>query len=389
MENLRHINKQAHVDPEIIDLIEAYAALRLYHNKDILFYPETVDHLKLNDLLQKNSHLDPRILYFLSAYFNAMESRGLTCLISKIHLAHTLDTSVNQLNWLSGNTQAHYHSFEIRKNTGGKRIILAPKFRLKKIQRSFLDRILVKIQLNDHAEGFRKKRSILTNAERHVGKKIVIKMDIKDFFPSITFERVSGLFTALGYPRRLSRLMARLVTHQGKLPTGAPTSPAISNILCTKLDRRLSRLGINLNYHYSRYADDMTISSNYDTAVHTIPFFRKIIQEEGFELNESKLRVLRNGGRQKVAGIVVNQKPNIARNDLKKIRAILFNCRYKNPLEEIEKWARMEKGGKGKNVCSLGRFRSSMQGKINYIKMVNPEAGKKLENQLNKIDELV
>ncbi|MCD4719839.1 MAG: reverse transcriptase family protein [Desulfobacula sp.] len=388
LKNLRLINQRANVDPEIIDLIEAYARLRLDYDKEICFYSNKTssDKLELNKMLAKNRHLDPRCLFFLKAYFIAMKNKGLTCLINSAHLAHLLNVSIDHLIWLSNDKSNQYTRFHIKKSSGAKREILAPKPKLKIVQRQILDNILQKIQLNSHAEGFRKKRSILTNAKRHIGKKVVIKMDVKNFFPSITFKRVLGLFIALGYPHQVSMTLTKLMTHDGKLPTGAPTSPAISNILSTKLDKRFANLGEKTDFDYSRYADDISISSNNRNITRMIPFFKKIVQEEGFEINEAKMRILRNGGRQKIAGIVVNQKLNIEKREIKKIRAVLFNCRNKDINQEIKKWAQKEKGLKASLFYTIDEFKSSMLGKINFIKMVNPQTGQNLLDQLNDLN---
>ncbi|MFH2093393.1 MAG: retron St85 family RNA-directed DNA polymerase [Pseudomonadota bacterium] len=388
LKNLRSVNQKANVDPDIVDLIEAYSRLKLNSNQEFQFYPERTDQyqLELNEVLKKNTHLDPKVLYFLQSYFNAVEGRGLVCLLSLKHLAHVLDVSVNHLNRLASDNVRHYTTFDIKKNNGNKRKIFAPKSYLKIVQRKILDNILEKVKINSHAEGFRKRRSILTNAQRHIGKTMVIKMDLKDFFPSITFKRISGLFKALGYPNEVAMTLTKLVTHQGVLPTGAPTSPVISNILSTKLDKRLSLLGKKKDFDYSRYADDMTFSSNNTDLKMLIPFLKKIINDEGFEVNESKTRILRNSGRQKIAGIVVNEKINIEKKEIKKIRAILHNCRNKDMEIEIKKWAEKEKGLKNFQMCLAEQFKSSMCGKLNYIKMVNPKAGQTLLDQFYALE---
>jgi retron-type reverse transcriptase len=256
---------------------------------------------------------------------------------------------------------------------------------LKGVQRKILDDLLQRVGLNSHAEGFRKRRSILTNAGRHIGKKVVIKMDVKDFFPSITFKRILGMFIALGYPRQVSLLLTRLVTHNGRLPIGAPTSPAIANIVSTRLDKRFSRLGDKMGFDYSRYADDITVSSNNRGINKMIPFFKEIIREEGFEINETKMRVLRNAGRQKITGIVVNEKPNIDKKEIKKLRAVIYNCHHKDIKHEVKKWAKKEKSLNNPSDYTLNEFKSSLLGKINFVKMVNPKIGNRLLEQLGQL----
>lgn len=387
VKNLRLINQRAEVEPEIVDLIEAYAKLRLDQGKEIRFYGNRIriKDKELHEFLDKNRHLDHRILNFLASYFLEMQKRRFRCVFTSSHLAHFLKISTKKLNWLTNDRVKHYTCFNIKKRDGSKREIFAPRSYLKGVQRKILDDLLQRVGLNSHAEGFRKKRSILTNSRRHIGKKVVIKMDLKDFFPSITFKRVLGMFISLGYPRKVSLLLAKLVTHNGRLPIGAPTSPAIANIVSTRLDKRLSRLGDKMGFDYSRYADDLTISSNNKSINNMIPFFKEIVREEGFEINEAKMRILRNAGRQKITGIVVNEKPNIDKKEIKKLRAVIYNCHHKDIKQEVKKWAEKKKNLDNPYAYTLSEFKSSLLGKINFVKMVNPEAGKKLFEQLGPL----
>lgn len=385
IENLRRINQRAGVEPEIIDLIEAYARLRLDEDKEIRFWGNRIgiNDKELEGFLHKNRHLDQRVLNFLASYFLEMKRRGLRCVFTPFHLAHLLKISIERLHWMANDKRNHYTSFPVKKRDGGVREIFAPKPYLKGVQRQILDDLLHRVRLNSHAEGFRRKRSVLTNAKRHIGKKVVIKMDVKDFFPSITFERVLGMFISLGYPRQVSLLLTRLVTHNGRLPIGAPTSPAISNIVCRRLDKRFSGLGEKAGFDYSRYADDITISSNNKGVNRMIPFFKEIMSEEGFETNETKLRILRSGGRQKITGIVVNKKPNLDKKEIRKLRAVLYNCGHRDLRQEVKRWAENEKGLNNPRSYSLREFRSSLRGKIHFVRMVNPEIGNRLLEQLD------
>ena len=385
LENLRRINQRAGVEPEIIDLIEAYANLRLDEDKEIRFWGNRIEinDKELQGFLHKNPHLDQRVLNFLASYFLEMKRRGLRCIFTPSHLAHLLEISLKRLHWLADDKRSHYTCFSVKKRGGGVREVFAPKPNLKAVQRQILDDLLHRVRLNSHAEGFRKRRSILTNAKRHVGKKVVIKMDVKDFFPSITFERVLGMFVSLGYPRQVAVLLTRLVTHNGKLPIGAPTSPAISNIVSRRLDRRFSRLGEKAGFDYSRYADDITISSNNKGVNRMIPFFKEILREEGFEANEAKMRILRSGGRQKITGIVVNKKPNLDKHEIRKLRAVIYNCSHKDLRQEAKRWAENEKGLTNPSSYGLREFRSSLKGKVNFVRMVNPETGKRLIEALD------
>lgn len=383
LRNLRVVNQRAGVDPEVIDLLVAYAGMRLENGGEVNFFQEGLEertsrHPYLLKFLQANNAIDPRALNFLSSYFLEMKKRGIPCLFSRQHLASTLKISSAAMDDLAANSYKYYTRFFTAKKSGDQREILAPKAELKMVQRNILDLVLSQVPLNNHAEGFRKNRSIVTNAERHTEKKVLVKMDIKDFFPSTKAKRVFGMFISLGYPEGVAGTLTNLTTFKGRLATGAPTSPAISNILCRRLDKRLSRLGEKCDFSYSRYADDLTISSNNPKVVGMVPFFKEIIAGEGYELNEKKLRIMRSGGRQKVTGVVVNQKPNIDRNEIRKLRAVVYNCSHKEIHTEILKWAKTEKNHPMPELYTLDTFKRSVSAKINFVKMVNPKVGQKL-----------
>ncbi len=388
LENLVEVNMRAGVAPDIIDLLESYARLRLRKKQSIDFYsltrPVDKKDALLASFLEKNSSLDQRAKNFIVAYYQEMKEQNLLCILNNSHLAHLLQTPLEDLYFFAKVPNKNYQIFSISKSNGNQRQIQAPHQRLKQVQRKILDQILHNVPLNNHAEGFRPKRSVLTNATRHVAKKIVLKLDIKEFFPTIGYRRVRGMFQYLGYPRQVSTLLSSLTTYKKMLPTGAPTSPAIANIICKKLDSRLVNLGRKTGFSYSRYADDMTISGNEELVVKMIPFFKEIIVDEGFAINEAKLKIMRSGRRQAVTGVVVNQHPNICKPDRKVMRAILHNCRHGNILHQKEKWAKEQKGAAPFSY-SVTDFKRSLLAKIHYIKMINQPAGEKLLTSFHSI----
>lgn len=176
----------------------------------------------------------------------------------------------------------NYYSFTIQKKTGEERIISAPRFDIKTAQKWILQNILEKLEANNAAHGFCQNRSIVTNAKPHVGADIVVKIDLQNFFESISYKRVQQLFLGFGYSEIAARIFALICTKvtterrqiKGKnkyktvrdrhLPQGAPTSPAISNLICDRLDRRLAKMAQNLDFIYTRYADDLTFSTSGD-----------------------------------------------------------------------------------------------------------------------------
>jgi retron-type reverse transcriptase len=265
---------------------------------------------------------------------------------TEAEVARALGLTVKQLRYHAIHRDAsriyHYVTFTIPKRSGGRRQILAPKKKLKAIQRKLL-RLLVKdLPLSDHAHGFREGRSIRDNAVAHVGRAVVLRLDLVDFFPSVTFGRVRGLFVALGYSYPVAATLAALVTESVRQPVdiegvlyhvpvghrhcvqGAPTSPGICNAIACKLDHRLAGLARSAGFAYSRYADDLTFSGDDpDRVPWLLRRAREIVGEEGFQVNEKKTHVARKGARQRVTGVTVNEVAGLSRSERRRLRALL------------------------------------------------------------------
>ncbi len=301
-----------------------------------------------------------------------------------------------QLGWLllaTDEDNGPYHRYTIPKATGGLREICAPKSQLRWVQRKILDEILNKVPTHDAAHGFVRGRSTVTNAAVHQHAQVIVKFDLSDFFPTMTFFRVLGLFTSLGYhagnarfatsgnSRRVAPVLARLCCHtpqaanwrEARLPQGAPTSPAISNLICRTLDARLQGLATRCQGRYTRYADDLTFSfTHQDVDLGRLRWWvDQICHQEGFLVNQQKFRVIRAHQRQMVTGIVVNDTLRIPRPERRRFRAILHNCR----VHGIESQAR-----------GRSNFRGYLRGFAAYIHMVHPEEGIKL---LQEVEELL
>jgi retron-type reverse transcriptase len=311
-------------------------------------------------------------------------------------LAKAMGISMAELRFLAYtrpvSTVHHYKRFDIAKKTGGTRLISAPMPRMKRAQYWVLENILAKIDLPDMAHGFVTSRSIVTNAQPHIGARLVINLDLKDFFPTITFPRIKGLFLAFGYSEQVATIFGLLcsepdtdhvqldgtayfVGHGPRfLPQGAPTSPAISNILCCRLDRRLAGMAAKLGFNYTRYADDLTYSCTADGHERLQKLLwrtRQIVTAEGFALNAAKTRIMHRGRRQEVTGIVVNRKLSIDRRTLKRFRALLFQIDKDGP--EGKTW------GRGGNIFE------TIQGYAHFIHMVDPAKGKTYLAKVNGI----
>jgi len=323
-----------------------------------------------------------------------LKKQGLPNFKDAAALAKAMDITVNELRFLAFSRKTspvhHYNRFYIAKKSGGQRLISAPMGRLKKAQNWILENILNKVELHDAAHGFVPERSIVTNAEPHVGADIVVNVDLQNFFPTLTYRRVWGCFKALGYSPALSSIFSLLCTEsevqeveidgrtwfirQGErfLPQGAPSSPALTNIICRRTDKRVTGLAEKLGFTYTRYADDMTFSAEKGAKPgNLLNALRSILHQEGFTIHPDKTRIFHKGRRQEVTGIVVNEKLNINRKTLKRFRATLF---------QIEK-----DGPEGKEWGNGGDLLDAIHGYANFVNMVNPEKGAPLVERVNDI----
>lgn len=244
----------------------------------------------------------------------------------------------------------NYYRFDIPKKSGGTRHIAAPKTQLKAAQRRILEQILQKVEISDLSHGFVKSRSILTGAKvHHTGPDLLINIDLENFFPTITFERVRGLYQSFGYSGYIASLLAMICTYcermplkiKGEtkyiktsdriLPQGSPASPMITNIICKNLDKRLNGLCEKLRITYTRYADDMSFSYMGDTDSFAIGSFlnsvNHIIEAEGFHMKKEKTHILRKNNRQYITGIVINNEEiGVPRKWVKTLKASIHNA---------------------------------------------------------------
>lgn len=241
----------------------------------------------------------------------------------------SLETSELELKKFVYRSDRFYRKLSQPKKNGGIRSICAPSDDLKAMQRRISKVLLSRLQPHDACTGFRKGRSIVTNSTPHVDKDFVLNIDIKDFFPSIAMPRVIGLFRTLGFDQHASHALAKIVTFEGKLPQGAPSSPEVANLVCRTLDKRISGFCAPRGFSYTRYCDDITISGAGDGS-EIMSVLSRIIREEGFTVNDTKTRVRSRNQRQMVTGVVVNSWANLPREERKRMRAI-FKQADQNP----------------------------------------------------------
>jgi hypothetical protein len=333
-------------------------------------------------------------------------------LTSPHQVAEWLRLTPGQLDWYSGryllresgaDTGHPRYTYEWRRKRSGWRLLEKPVFCLKEIQRRLLREILVNVPPHEAVHSYRPGHSVAEFVRPHAGKRVVIRMDLCDFFPSVRPSRVHAIFTTLGYPRRVARLLTGLCVNAAAedlfagdkllqllpaerfrlrhiygrphLPQGAPTSPMLSNLCAFRLDVRLAALAKAVGADYTRYADDLAFSGGDDLAA----AFRRfrvavgvVALEEGFEVNTRKTRLMRRGVRQHVAGLSVNAHPNVGRPDYDRLKAILHNCVRHGPRSQVR--------------GAMGDFRASLSGKVQFVRMINPQRGAKLQTLLEQID---
>lgn len=308
-------------------------------------------------------------------YATKLIDSGLPVLFDNRHLALALGIAPFDFGKLLYSIDEYcYHKVEIPKKKGGVRVLDIPSVELKYIQRWILDNILDKIHISTYANGFIKNKSILTNAQLHVNSECVINIDLKDFFPSISFKQVFGIFRYYGYTKELSYTLSKLCTYQGTLPQGSPASPAITNILCLKLDKRLGELGKSFQASYSRYADDITFSGKKAIA-HLLPAAMGIIRDEHFSVNLEKTHIAYSHQRQEVTGLIVNGKQvRISQKYKRKLRQEIYYCKkygVRNHLEYIDDHHAF--------------YKEHLYGQAYFINMVEPILGKELLELLDSI----
>ena len=230
-----------------------------------------------------------------------------------------------------------YRKFIIPKKCGGERIICAPSSGIQYYQRNLADLLSELYEKKAPVHGFVTQRSIKTNAAVHCNKKWVVNIDLHNFFPTIHFGRVRGVFMSapFGFNQITATTLAQICCHKGSLPQGAPSSPIVSNFVCRRLDNELQAFAIRHKLLYTRYADDITFSTNLteipealgttdsDHLLFLSDELRKIILQNGFQINEAKVRYACRDNRQDVTGLIVNKKVNIKRTYIRKIRAML------------------------------------------------------------------
>lgn len=356
---------------------------------------EAIDRRKREDIIHLGLGVSGK-LNDRRSHVEKLQTAGLPVLSGPADVALALGLDVGQLRWLCFHDDAsrvsHYRQFTVPKRSGGRRVLAAPLPHLKKAQRWVFDNILRKLEVEEPAHGFVRGRSTVTNAKPHVGRDLVINLDLEGYFPSVTFPRVRGFLEHLGYSPAAATILALLCTEcprrpmryggqryhvaigERSLPQGACTSPALANQVTKKLDRRLAGLCRSHGWRYTRYADDMSLSApkgKREEVGRLLGAVRRIVEDEGFVLNDAKRRIQRCGGQQLVTGVIVNDKLGLPRKEVRQLRAILHNAR--------------KTGLEAQNRDGRRHFRAWLRGKLAYLAMVDRDKGRAMLAELEKL----
>lgn len=357
----------------------------------------------------------PRVIRWLSVPEKMNSPRWPVLPLDTIDdLERWLHLPPSQLEWLADERRylthradaalGHYHRRWLRKRSGGHRLVEAPKPELKLVQKKILREILEQIPAHPTAHGFVRGRSPISHAQLHVGKRVLLRLDLQNFFGTVTFARVRQLFATAGYGRSVSRCLAALCTtsvpgpeiHRiprptgpsdlpaftrlrrdattRHLPQGAPSSPALANCIAFHLDTRLAAAAVYAGATYSRYADDLAFSWDRDPGrgvERFVTLVATIATEEGFAVQHHKTRVMRPNQRQELAGVVVNQRLNPRRADLERLEAVLTNCVRLGPASQ--------------NRDGVPDFRAHLLGRIGWVQALAPEKAAPLRALFERI----
>lgn len=281
-------------------------------------------------------------------------------------LEQDLGISAKTLYAVSNNLSKHYRKAKLPKKSGGFRNLSVPDEVLKSIQKQIAEVLLIHSPTSRYAKAYRFGSSTLRNAKHHVGKQVVLKLDILHFFDSIRYSTVKDkVFPEEIYAEPLRILLTMLCYYKDALPQGAPSSPTITNIILYEFDGQMGQWCRDRGIAYTRYCDDMTFSGDFEPS-EVIGYVRLELKKMGFLLNEQKTRIQRPGQQQTVTGIVVNEKLSIPADYRRKLRQELYYCKKFGIQEHLQKF--------GLEIPE-DTYRMQLLGKVNYVLQVHPDDG--------------
>lgn len=292
-----------------------------------------------------------------------LKDKNLPIIFEIEHLSYLVNINIEILNKMIFSNKSFYQEFKIpKRNKGEFREIHAPYPSLKCVQDWIYNNILQYAKIHYNAHGYVKNKSIKTNAKKHLNKKELFKIDLKDFFPTIKIPRIIEQFKRLGYSKNMSLCLATLCCQNDYLTQGSPTSPALSNLVAYKLDKRLTTLAKRNNLVYTRYVDDIAISG--DDIHHFLQkLICEIIEEEGFIVNYEKTYLNKeNSNKRLLTGIIIkDDKLTIPRETKRKLKQEIYY---------------ISKFGIKSHLISINNknpyYYESLLGKLQYWKFIEP-----------------
>lgn len=306
--------------------------------------------------------LEPSDIKACIDYWSFIKSNGCSPIYDDIHLSKLVGYRIGYIRKACYYQKSFYRQYDIPKKSGGTRPISEPLPSLKEIQKWILSNILNNVSISKYSKAYKKNSSIFKHAFLHKNQDVVITMDIEDFFRNINEEIVFNMYSNLGYTNHLSGVLCKLSTLENELAQGAPTSPAISNIILKEFDEKIGEKILELGGRYSRYADDLTFSGNKDLVDKNIDIeVSKILNKLGFSLKNTKTKIMFKHQRQLVTGVVVNKKVQISKKERREIRQICYYIKtfgLKDHLQKINETRR--------------NYLSHIMGRVNFGLQMNP-----------------
>lgn len=319
-------------------------------------------------------------------YAGNLHKRNLPVIFDFVHLAMYLGCYSEALRGMVANVEDHYKEYIIRKKTGGERQIEAPDDTLKEMQRWIYINILCKDEsIKSCVHGFipsfknkDKVRGILTNAAPHAGHDWLINIDLKNFFPTVKLDWVNDYFASLGYEEEVVKTLTALCTYKSRLPQGAPTSPMLSNIIATRMDENMLEYCKKHGIVYTRYADDLTFSANYDVEIPNVKALYEIIFKNGFIVNRKKTKICYRGCKKDVTGLTVTSGVHVSKKYRKEVWRELYFCKRFGVYEHYNHMN-----------TDKGLYQAWLRGRIMFVRQIDPACGNKMLSAFNDLNWLV
>lgn len=324
------------------------------HTMDVNYSIEDWEELIYNSNLSKNDMVE-KMYYVKNAFQN-----NVPVILDQKHLSALVGLKVGVLNNMINSPKSFYRNFSIPKKSGGLREIVTPYKSLLETQKWILENILCQYKIHDAAFAYQKGKNVAMNSSVHIGSNEMLKIDLKDFFPSVIVPMVRDLFINIGYSKKVAQYLTNLCCLNYSIPQGAATSPQISNIVLFNLDSKLQNLSSQYGIKYTRYADDLVFSSDKPMPELFITV-KNLIEEEGFRVNQKKTRYYTQRHRKMVTGIIVSEEkislPKSKKREIKK--DVYFLTKY-GILEQVKKY----------NDIYLA---DRVLGKLSYWKQIEPQ----------------